>query len=292
MQRALAWLAFGGLAALGVWPQVGEVRHLRVEPPPIVWLSAGSFVMGATDHDIAYAVELCLDVRPLRIESLAPDMDGACSPRRFAPEAPQRRVWTDAYGIDRTEVTHAAYRRCVTAGRCPPSRIPDDDLRLASPRMPVTGITWDEALAYCRFAGGRLPTEAEWERAARGSRRHRFPWGRSYNSNLANHGRSPAGTDGSDGWELAAPVGSFPSGASRYGLLDVAGNAWEWTASSPTADDVGLGGDPSVYRVVRGGSWAQPAEALRVTHRVWLPASEHRSDLGMRCAYDPPGRAP
>ncbi len=285
LQRLCLALALGGLTA-GVWPQAGGVSHLRIDPPPIVWITAGTFVMGASDRDIAYAVELCADQRPLPIRSLAPDMDGACSLRRFVQEAPQRRVWTDAYGIDRTEVTHAAWRLCVTAGRCPPSRIRDDDARLASPRMPVTGITWDDAAQYCAFVGGRLPTEAEWERASRGARRQRFPWGRIYNSQLANHGRSPAGPDASDGFALAAPVGSFPAGASPYGLLDVAGNAWEWTESRPSADDVGLGADASVYRVVRGGSWSQPAEAMRVTNRVWVPAGEDRSDLGLRCAYD------
>lgn len=248
--------------------------------------------MGASEGEIAYAVELCLDRRIIPTRSLAPDLDGACSARRFIPETPQRRVWTDAYGIDRTEVTHAAWRRCVAAGRCPPSRIPDDDMRLAAPQMPVTGVTWEEAAGYCRSVGGRLPTEAEWERAARGTGRHRFPWGRQYNDRLANHGRAPQGPDARDGFAFAAPVGSFPSGASPYGLLDMAGNAWEWTASTPDARDVGPGTDPRVYRVVRGGSWAQPPELMRVTHRVWLPSGEHRSDLGLRCAYDPPASRP
>lgn len=292
VHRLWVSLALGGLAASGLWPQPAEVRHLRIEPPSIVWLEAGSFVMGASDGEIAYAVELCLDQRPLPVRSLAPDLDGACTPRRFVPEAPERRVWTDAYGIDRTEVTHAAWRRCVSAGRCPPSRISDEDLRLAAPEMPVTGVTWEEAAGYCASVGGRLPTEAEWERAARGHRRHRFPWGRMYNGRLANHGRSPHGPDASDGFALAAPVGSFPAGASPHGLLDVAGNAWEWTASAPSEDDVGPGADPRVYRVVRGGSWMQPAELMRVTHRVWVAAGEHRSDLGLRCAYDPPGERP
>jgi formylglycine-generating enzyme required for sulfatase activity len=292
VHRLWVSLALGGLAASGVWPQLGEVRHLRVEPPSIVWLEEGSFVMGASDAEIAYAVELCIEQRPLPVRSLAPDLDGACTPRRFVPEAPQRIEWTDAYGIDRTEVTHAAYRRCVGAGRCAPSRIADEDQRLAAPEMPVTGITSDEASAYCATLGGRLPTEAEWERAARGRRRHRFPWGRLYNGRLANHGRSPHGPDATDGFALAAPVGSFPAGASPHGLLDAAGNAWEWTSSPPSADDVGPGADPSVYRVVRGGSWAQPAELMRVTHRVWLASAEHRSDLGVRCAYDPPAGRP
>jgi sulfatase modifying factor 1 len=285
--RAWVSLALGGLAASGLLGQLGEARPLALEPPAIVWLSAGEFVMGASDHEIVYAVDLCLTERALPIRSLAPSTDGACAARRFIIEAPARRVWTGAYGIDRTEVTHEAWRRCVRAGRCPPSRIDGEDPRLASPRMPVTGVTWDEAAEYCRFAGGRLPTEAEWERAARGSRRHRFPWGRYYNARLANHGRSPEGPDDGDGFALAAPVGSFPDGASAHGLLDAAGNAWEWTASAPRPEDLGPGADPSVHRVLRGGSWAQPAEALRVTHRFWLPTVEHRSDVGLRCAYDP-----
>lgn len=291
VQRLCLSLALASvIGGSGIWPQLEGVRYLRIEPSSIVWLEAGSFVMGASEAEIAYAVELCFDGRPLALRGLAPDLDGACSARRFVPEAPERRVWTDAYGIDRTEVTHAQWRRCVAAGRCPPSRISDQDVRLASPRMPVTGITWQEAATYCEVVGGRLPTEAEWERAARGHRRNRFPWGRLYNSGLANHGRSPHGPDASDGFALAAPVGSFPAGASPHGLLDAAGNAWEWTSSAPSAEDVGPGVDARVHRVVRGGSWAQPPEMMRVTHRVWLPASEHRSDLGFRCAYDPPAR--
>src|SRR5258706_16107315 len=105
--------------------------------------------------------------------------------------------------------------------------------------MPVAAITIEEAQAYCRFAGGRLPTEDEWERAARGSVRNRFPWGRHYDPALANHGRAPLGPDPSDGFALAAPVGSFPAGASPYGLLDMAGNVWEWTSSAPLGEELG-----------------------------------------------------
>ena len=156
--------------------------------------------------------------------------------------------------------------------------------------MPVAGVTWDEARAFCEFAGGRLPTDEEWERAARGGdARHRFPWGRQYNDRLANHGRSPRGPDDVDGFVYAAPVGSFPGGASPYGLLDMAGNVWEWTASPPRADEVETGGDPNVYRILRGGSWAQPPEVMRVSHREWQPLGAAPSDVGLRCAYDPAG---
>ena len=286
ISRAALGVAMAGLLG-GAFYQLGPVRHLRLEASPIVWLSAGDFVMGADDRELIYAAELCQRSRPLPIRSLGPQTDGSCAPRRFFAEGPQRLVHTAAYGIDRNEVSHARYRSCVAAGRCSPSRIPDEDASLAMPRMPVVGVTWGDARTYCEFAGGRLPTEAEWERAARGTRRHRFPWGRQYNSSLANHGRSPQGPDDSDGFARAAPIGSFPDGASMHGLLDAAGNAWEWTASAPRPADVGLGSDAAVYRVVRGGSWAHPAELMRVTHRIWLPQSAAMSDVGLRCAYDP-----
>ena len=89
VHRLWVSLALGGLAASGVWPQLGEVRHLRIEPPPIVWLPEGSFVMGASDAEIAYAVELCMDQRPLPVRSLAPDLDGACTPRRRSAGRPR-----------------------------------------------------------------------------------------------------------------------------------------------------------------------------------------------------------
>ena len=152
--------------------------------------------------------------------------------------------------------------------------------------MPVAGITWHEARAFCEWAGGRLPTDAEWERAARGRARRRFPWGRQFNSRLANYGRSPRGPDRADGWRYAAPVGSFPDGVSAYGLHDMAGNVFEWTATPPRDSDVGLGADAQGYRIIRGGSWSQPPELLRVTAREWFPVAQHRADIGLRCAYD------
>jgi len=275
------------LGVTGLFAQADDARRLSVRRPPIVWIESGSSVMGATERDLEYAVWLCRQSRPLELPSVRPETDGACSPLRFAREIPRRRAWTDAYGIDRFEVTHARWRRCVAAGRCPPARGRDDDDRVSAPSMPVTGVTWAEARDFCAFEGGRLPSDEEWERAARGGhRRHRFPWGRLFNASLANHGRSPRGPDDQDGWAYAAPVGSFPDGASPYGVQDMAGNVFEWTDSPPREEDVGPGADPDVYRMVRGGSWALPAEVLRVSHRAWQPIGEERSDLGLRCAYD------
>lgn len=289
MTRVAIGLVLGCLTAVGVLPQTDDGTHLAVSPPPIIWIEAGTFVMGADDRDVDFAVRLCMASSPLRFESLAPDTDGACGRHRFMMETPRHPVWTAAYGIDRTEVTHHGWRSCVIAGRCPPPRTSGEDERLAPSHMPVAGVTWDEARRYCEFAHGRLPTDAEWERAARGGdRRRRFPWGRQYNSGLANHGRFPSGPDDEDGWSLAAPVGSYPGGASPYGLLDVAGNVWEWTADAPGDREIGAGADPAVYRIIRGGSWAQPPEVLRVTHRGWQPVGSQHGDVGLRCAYDRP----
>src|SRR5262249_23089918 len=161
--------------------------------------------------------------------------------------------------IDRTEVTNAAWRRCVAAGRCPPSRTSDADARFAGDTLPVASITQPEAARYCAWVGGRLPTEDEWEKAARGEGHRRRAWARWDHSRLGTHGRPPMRPDPSDGFRWAAPVASFPDGASPYGVLDMAGNVWEWTSSAPTLHDfeaLGVGSaDPSTFRIIRGGSW-------------------------------------
>ena len=263
-----------------------QPERLGVAAPDVVWLDGGAFLRGSRDDDLRYAVELCEREWGLRGDEIC---RGGAFTQLFAAEAPARRIFVGPYGIDRHEVTRARWRRCVLADRCPPARIPDDDPRLGGDRMPVTGVTWREASAFCAFAGGRLPTEAEWERAARGPDDRRFPWGDVYNDRLANH----AGAI--DGHRYLAPVGAYPDGASPHGLLDVAGNVWEWTADRFEMGGYasGLDVDPrgprsGGERVTRGGSWATRAEMLRVTMRRPVAEGESAPDLGFRCAYDPP----
>lgn len=267
----------------------GPDLALAIEADRVVWIAEGEVTIGATSADIRHAILLCQDEHDLAVAE-------GCAGDRFAHEGPARRVHVPTFGIDRTEVTNAAWRRCVADARCVPSRIDDGDLRLAAPELPVAGVSAAEAEAFCAWAGGRLPSEIEWEKAARGDGSRRFPWGRFYHARLANHGRPPLRPDPGDGFRWASPVGSFPDGASPYGLLDVAGNVHEWTASSPSATDFELLGyadqDPAPYRVLRGGSWSHPAVALRVTSRAFLLASDARADVGLRCAYDPPQSAP
>lgn len=275
-------VAFGLLAWL-----LGAPPHPSpVEPPGVVWIPGSWFQRGSGADDVADAVALCARGLPRDVARLR------CAPPAFEVEMPARRVWVSSFGIDRTEVTLGAWRRCVLAGRCPPARMPADDPRTSTPAHPVGGVTWGEARRFCRWVGGRLPTEAEWERAARGvSPRRRWPWGRFWNPRLANHGGGLR-ESGVDGFRHAAPVGSFPDGASPHGLLDAAGNVWEWTADRFAPDAyAGIDVDPrgpqgGGERVVRGGSWLSPPVRLRVTARRGLPEGVSRIDVGLRCAYD------
>ncbi|MEZ4248621.1 MAG: SUMF1/EgtB/PvdO family nonheme iron enzyme [Polyangiales bacterium] len=280
-------VAFG--LALLVSPAVATSEDVSLTPSERVVLEAGAFVRGSHDADLRYGLALCEQSVGLRGRAIC--RDPAVS-ELFAAEAPARRIWLRAYAIDRTEVTRESYARCVRAGVCAPARVSDGDPRLGAPNHPVTGVTWRDAKVFCEHAGGRLPSEAEWERAARGPDGRRFPWGNLWNDRLANHG-GPEGAAALDGYRHLAPVGRFPAGASPYGMLDAAGNVWEWTADrydvSAYATDANV--DPrhdasGGERTIRGGSWRSTAESLRVTTRRPAAEGAYAPDLGFRCAYD------
>lgn len=197
-------------------------------------------------------------------------------------ERPARSKTLPAFAIDRTEVTRAAYAGCVAARRC---KAPGSGSASASatapstpaePQQPVTGVSWKDAQAYCRFAGGRLPTEAEWEKAARGTDGREYPWGNEPLCDRGNWGNFD-GEGPCAGQNPGRPVavGQYPSGASPYGVLDLGGNVWEWVADRYDED-------PS-RRVVRGGSCCSYFVGPRAANRnAWDP--EHRDfDLGFRC---------
>ncbi len=194
------------------------------------------------------------------------------STRGEEDERPSRRVTLKAFAIDRTEVTRAAFSRCVEAGRC---RAPA--LAAGDANLPVTNVDWSDAQAYCKFAGGRLPSEAEWEKAARGTDGREYPWGNDADCAKANWG-SFEGEGPCAGKNPGRPVavGSYPGGASPYGALDMGGNVWEWVA-----DKYDSSGE---RRVVRGGSCCSFFVGPRAPNRNgWAPA--HRDgDLGFRCA--------
>jgi formylglycine-generating enzyme required for sulfatase activity len=225
-------------------------------------------------------------------------------------EFPQRRVDLQPFWIDQTEVTNRQYALCVRAGGCdPPPALLEvgDDLPYygdeAFDEYPVANVAWSEAEAYCRWAGRRLPTEAEWERAARGRDSRTYPWGwfgmtMPDRLNFCDLECPYSWPDAQvrDGHARTAPVGSFPKGASPYGALDMAGNVWEWVsdwydssayASQPA--DRPAGPADGRYKVVRGGSWLDGAlgdrlSFFRVANRHWQPPEARLSYLGFRCA--------
>jgi formylglycine-generating enzyme required for sulfatase activity len=218
-----------------------------------------------------------------------------CKDTLFVNEMPQHRVTLSAYWLDRTEVTVGEYRRCVELGRCRPIAFEEGARRYDVENFPASLVSWDDAQNFCRFRGARLPTEAEFERAARGANGRRYPWGRFYNSRAANHGRlGVANTDASDGYEELAPVGSFPVGRTPDGFLDLAGNVAEWVQDryfpsypeSPQRDPLGpnQANAAGSARVVRGGHFANAAPWLRGAARSAAEPGTRRPYIGFRCA--------
>lgn len=252
-------------------------QPVPITAPSIVWIPSAAFTMGANSDDITYAVQLCQDEHEFTLAD-------ECGPERFQHETPPRRRHLEAFGLMRTEVTQAAYTRCVGASQCAPSR--EVSPQLLGDTLPVVGISARDAERYCAFVHGRLPSEEEWEFAARGHGTQRFPWGRVFDGTLGNHGRPPLRADASDGFTNLAPVASRPANASPFGVLDLAGNAWEWTSSAPRSVDVGGQASLGDLRVIRGGSFLHPAVSMRVTARMWIGEGSVRADVGFRCAFD------
>jgi formylglycine-generating enzyme required for sulfatase activity len=208
-------------------------------------------------------------------------------------ETPQRGVYVDAFWIDLHEATFAQYAVFSSATRAPRPVIPvlqDDPAKLTSLDQPVVAVSWTQAREYCRWLGKRLPTEAEWEKAARGERGIKWPWGNSYGPGLANI----QGDD--DRYQYTVPPGSFPDGRSPYGLYDMAGNVAEWVADwysqtyylgapfeSPTGPPTGK------HRVYRGGSWNDTPSDARTAKRFAAAPHQTSAVIGFRCAKDAAG---
>jgi formylglycine-generating enzyme required for sulfatase activity len=217
------------------------------------------------------------------------------SERGAADERPVHRVELSRFTLDRHEVTNGRYRRCVDAGKCTPPALPGSHRRpryfgdAAWDDYPVIFVSWEQAARFCRFTGGRLPTEAEWEKAARGAapEAREYPWGDEepdcLRANLGGAGACVGDTD---------RVGRRPAGASPYGALDMAGNVWEWVADWYAADAYQLpasrdprGPATGTLKVMRGGCWESGASSLRVSCRkAELPAA-WADNVGFRCAY-------
>jgi formylglycine-generating enzyme required for sulfatase activity len=262
----------------------GGLSVLRARGSQMIRLPASEFSMGSTSAEIVDSTVLC------EHEPLA----ATCDERSFADELLQHRVRLSGYFLDRREVSVADYEACVRVGRCAAPPYDRGARRFKDPSFPVTFVTWDDAQAFCAFRGARLPSEAEFERAARGVSGRRFPWGQLPNGHLANHGRLGMDeTDDVDGFAELAPVDSFSAGRTPEGFLNLAGNVAEWVQDryavqypdTPTLDPTGPdASNATSARVVRGGSYQSPLAWLRGAARGAFLASERRPSLGFRCA--------
>lgn len=244
--------------ALAPTPEPGETRIRPMDGMVMVYVTGGPFLMGSAESD--------------KLAS--------------SDEQPQHSVSLDAFWIDKTEVTNAQYKRCVQALACTASSFADD-ATFGGDSEPVVGVSWYDAKAYCQWAGAALPTEAQWEKAARGTDGRIYPWGNqppTCDYAVMYDARGNSCGKGNATW----PVGSKPQGASPYGALDMAGGVWEWVEDwydgypEATYRDDHYG---QTYKVVRGGCWYDDASAVRVTERYRrLPGKPtDYTEFGFRC---------
>ena len=281
-------------SALGVWKTHGRPRGAAYVP-------GGVFTQGSSEEDVEGAVRFCKKTyaRPRK-----------CKREWFEREAPARQVVVNTFYIDRVEVTNDQYSKCVADGGCSAPQWSacnlldlETGLRrkggavagvLKRPRHPVVCVDWAQAQAFCKWGGGRLPTEAEWEKAARGSGDTRsMPWGDQWRPGRLNWGET-GGLGSTDGHSLTSPVGSFPQGASPFGVHDMAGNAWEWTLDwfdgrfyKRASEENPLNTKPSGYKVLRGGSWSFAGNGARVTYRHFQVPAFVDDSVGFRCVRYP-----
>ncbi len=251
-----AFLAFGSYTLLMPKPAAANGEMILVP--------AGEFTMGLTEAQLE------------KVEQLGG------SAARNGNALPAHKVNLPAYYIDTYEVTNDDYKKFVDAtGHTPPEHWEGGKIPPKKGKHPVVFVTMGDAAAYAKWAGKRLPTEAEWEKAARGTDGRLFPWGNKYKRKRAN--TDEARKNGT------TPVGSFKKGISPYGLFDMAGNVWEWTTDnylpypgSPHKDEF-YGKERFV---VRGGSWFDvKSEAISAARSKFTPPSADET-LGFRCAKD------
>jgi formylglycine-generating enzyme required for sulfatase activity len=261
-------------------PEIGTSRTREIDGMTMVYVPAGSFLMGSKVED---------------------EQGGNGQP--YPNEFPEHEVSVGAFWLDQTEVTNAQYQGCVEVGKCDPPKVAGSHSREAYygeaefAAYPVINITWYQAVAYCSWVGGRLPTEAEWAYAARGPDRNIYPWGIEFDGLRLNYCDINCTHDwpdltSDDGYEDTSPVGNYPSGKSWIGAYDMLGNVWEWVWDW---HDYYPGHDweahprsqaPNTYRVIRGGAWDTNRSHARNAFRNWFIPASYEDSIGFRCAMD------
>jgi formylglycine-generating enzyme required for sulfatase activity len=195
-------------------------------------------------------------------------------------ETPQQEMFIDSFNIDLYPVTNAEYKEFVDAtGHEPPRKWEGGAFPEGTADHPVVWVNWHDAQAYAEWAGKRLPTEMEWEKAARGTDGRVYPWGDAFDAAKCNSRESAV--------KGTSPVGSYPEGMSPSGAFDMAGNVWEWTADWYEAyrgSLYELGRYGEQYKVLRGGSWYDGQDLVRTTTRKSFDPNQGFSTIGFRCA--------
>lgn len=244
---ALVKLVSPSVALITVWEKIPLVVINQIDGAEMILIPEGEFIIGSLEND---------------------------------NEKPQRKVGLDAYYIYKTEVTVAQYRKFCEATR---RNMPEEPEWGWRDDHPIVNVSWYDAAAYARWAGAALPTEAQWEKAARGVDGIEYPWGNAWDAGKAQCSANKLGDAGGP-----APVGSFPAGSSPYGVLDMAGNVWEWCADWYRSDYYGT--QPNT-RVLRGGSWFNSYLGFfRTTSQGNKNPTAWGDVYGFRCVSRSPGK--
>ena len=291
MMKMGTGMAMGLLSGIAWLSGTGHAEE-SIMPNDMVYVALGPSVMGMDKEEPADSGK-----KPTAYDRR---MNTPWSAEAFNDEGPAHMVFLDSFLIDRYEVSNKDYGDFMKAQGHPAPAYWDDP-RLNQPGQPVAGVNWYEAKAYCEYRGKRLPTEAEWEKAARGPNANLYPWGQDFDPAKVNYGKHHDAT---------TPVNSYPEGVSYYGVYNMAGNVFEWvsdwydpryygkleTMVNPTgpAKAVWIGGTGTYVdrltvgekRVIRGGSWIAPESTVRTTHRFWNHPlnNSYGVGLGFRCA--------
>jgi len=276
------------------------IRSLAPASPDgmeVVLVEGGPFLRGSDPAGIDAGLKVCRQTYA---------SSDKCDVQWFRRESPQREIVVDAFYLDKYEVSNVQWGMCAAAGGCPKvdyarcslfeqatgrwkvGGTPHPDV--LKPNHPVVCVTWEEAQTYCEWAGKRLPTEAEWEKGARGVEDARqFPWGNEWNGAGLNWGEV-TGFGSQDGYETTAPVGAYATNVSPWGAMDMAGNVWEWAMDFHSDDFYEVPASPNpinatetANRVMRGGSWSFAGNGARVSYRYFGNPFARDDGVGFRC---------